>query len=146
LHPTTILNRQHFNLTLERLAYQIVEEHGNLSDTVLLGIQPRGTYLANKLADLLKKVLDKNDISPGTLDITFYRDDIRKKEEVIIPKSTDINVSLENKNVILIDDVLYTGRTIRAALDAMLSYGRPFTVELLVLVDRRFRRQLPVKP
>ncbi len=146
MEPVTILSRKHFELTLERLCYQVIEAHDDLSGSVILGIQPRGIYLAERMQDLLSKILGKEDIPFGTLDITFFRDDIRQKEEPLIPSATDIDLSIENKKVILVDDVLFTGRTIRAALDAMLAYGRPDHVELLVLVDRRFRRQLPIEP
>ncbi len=110
---------------------------------MLIGLQPRGIFLANKIVRHLQEIGYKN-ISYGKLDITFYRDDIRK--ELHIANQTDISFSIEDKKVILIDDVLYTGRTIRAALDALLAFGRPQKVELCVLIDRRFSRQLPIQP
>ena len=122
----------------------MLENHLDLDNTVLIGIQPRGIYVSDRLVQELSKQL--NGIKPqyGKLDITFYRDDIRK--ELHIANQTDIPFSIENKNVVLIDDVLYTGRTIRAALDALMDYGRPSKVELCVLIDRRFSRQLPIQP
>jgi pyrimidine operon attenuation protein/uracil phosphoribosyltransferase len=116
----------------------------NLENTVLIGLQPRGIFLSDKIVDEIKKEVPATLVHYGKLDITFYRDDIRK--ELHIANRTDIPFSIEGKNVILIDDVLYTGRTIRAALDALLDFGRPERVELCVLIDRRFSRQLPIQP
>jgi len=111
---------------------------------VLIGIQPRGIYVSDRIVEQLTKQL--NGVKPqyGKLDITFYRDDIRK--ELHVANQTDIPFSIENKNVVLIDDVLFTGRTIRAALDALMDFGRPAKVELCILIDRRFSRQLPIQP
>jgi pyrimidine operon attenuation protein/uracil phosphoribosyltransferase len=122
-----------------------VENHGNLDDTVLLGIQPRGVFLSRRIKALLEEFLHKK-VDYGEIDITFHRDDIRRRDSIPTPSKTTIDVSLEGKKVVLIDDVLYTGRTIRAGLDALLSYGRPAEVELLVLIDRRFSRELPIQP
>ncbi len=146
MQPITILDRSHFHLTLDRLCYQLIENHDDFRNSVLLGLQPRGVYLARQLKDGLERVLGGGPLAYGALDITFFRDDLRQKDAPIIPKETEIESSIEDKHVILVDDVLFTGRTIRAGLDAMLAYGRPRTVELLILVDRRFRRQLPIKP
>jgi pyrimidine operon attenuation protein / uracil phosphoribosyltransferase len=110
----------------------------------LIGIQPRGIRLSDRIVAEVGNELDHKEIQYGKLDITFYRDDIRK--EIHFPNQTDINFSIEGKNVVLIDDVLYTGRTIRAALDALMDFGRPEKVELLVLIDRRYSRQLPIQP
>lgn len=112
-------------------------------DTVIIGLQPRGIFLSDKVVDELSK-LTSGTISYGKLDITFYRDDVRK--ELHVANKTDIPFSIENKQVILVDDVLFTGRTIRAALDALLDFGRPSKVELCVLIDRRFSRELPIQP
>ncbi|MFI5133610.1 MAG: bifunctional pyr operon transcriptional regulator/uracil phosphoribosyltransferase PyrR [Chitinophagales bacterium] len=131
-------------ITIKRLAHQVLENHINLENTVLIGIQPRGVYLSDQIVEEIKKELPKNKIEYGKLDITFYRDDIRK--ELHVANQTDIIFSIERKKVILIDDVLYTGRTIRAALDALLDFGRPDKVELCVLIDRRFSRQFPIQP
>ena len=140
----SILTEPQLAITIKRLAHQVLENHINLDDTVLIGIQPRGVYLSDQIVEEIKKQVPQNKIQYGKLDITFYRDDIRK--ELHIANRTDIPFSIEGKNVVLIDDVLYTGRTIRAALDALLDFGRPEKVELCVLIDRRFSRQLPIQP
>ena len=140
----SILTEQQLAITIKRLAHQVLESHINLENTVLIGIQPRGVYLSDQIVAEIKKQVPQNKIQYGILDITFYRDDIRK--ELHVPNQTNILFSLEGKNVILIDDVLYTGRTIRAALDAIMDMGRPEKVELCVLIDRRFSRQLPIQP
>lgn len=140
----TVLNEQQLDITIKRLSHQILENHMNLQNTVLLGIQPRGVFVSDHVVEELKKLVPEKDIRYGILDITFYRDDIRK--EIHVPNHTRIPFTIENKNVILIDDVLHTGRTIRAALDALLDFGRPSKVELCTLIDRRFSRQLPIQP
>jgi pyrimidine operon attenuation protein/uracil phosphoribosyltransferase len=140
----TILTEQQLSITIQRLCHQILENHLDLENTVLIGIQPRGIYVSNRMVEQLRKQLPGKKLEYGKLDITFYRDDIGKQLHVI--NQTDIPFSVENKNVILIDDVLYTGRTIRAALDALMDYGRPAKVELCILIDRRFSRQLPIQP
>ena len=139
-----ILKGQELAITIKRLAHQVLENHVNLNNTVLIGIQPRGIFLSDKIVDEIKKEFPAARVQYGKLDITFYRDDIRK--ELHIANRTDIPFSIEGKNIVLIDDVLYTGRTIRAALDALLDFGRPEKVELCVLIDRRFSRQLPIQP
>jgi len=121
----------------------VLESHINLENTVLIGIQPRGIFVSDRLVHQLKQELNGLPVEYGKLDITFYRDDIRKELHVV--NQTNIPFSIENKQVIIIDDVLYTGRTIRAALDALLDFGRPAKVELCVLIDRRFSRQLPIQ-
>ncbi len=131
-------------LTIKRLCYQLIENHHDFSDSVILGLQPRGIYMAERIHKELEKILDKT-ILLGRLDVTFFRDDFRRQENPLIPNATKIDFTIENKKVILIDDVLYTGRTIRSGLDAMLAYGRPQLVELMVLVDRRDSRHLPVE-
>ena len=140
----TILSEQQLSLTVKRLAHQILENNLSLADTILIGLQPRGIFLSDRIVDELKKIVDPSHIRYGKLDITFYRDDVRKS--LHIANSTDIPFNLENQKVVLIDDVLYTGRTIRAALDAILAFGRPSKVSLCVLVDRRFNRELPIQP
>ena len=131
-------------LTIKRLANQLLENHVDLHNTVLIGIQPRGIALSDRIVEELKRELQGREVLYGKLDITFYRDDLR--QELHMPSSVDIPFSVEGKNVVLIDDVLYTGRTIRAALDALMDFGRPAKVELLVLVDRRYSRELPIQP
>ncbi len=140
----TVLTEQQLAITIKRLAHQILENHPRLENTVVVGIQPRGVFLSDQLVDELKKLVDPASIKYGILDITFYRDDIRN--EIHVPNQTKIPFTVENKNVVLIDDVLHTGRTIRAALDALLDFGRPSKVELCALIDRRFSRQLPIQP
>lgn len=137
-----ILNKDQLSLTIRRLAHQVAENQNDFSNTVVIGLQPRGIAFSNRLIKELYKFSDH--ISYGKLDITFYRDDVHK--ELHIANATDIPFSIENKIVVLVDDVLYTGRTIRAALDALLDFGRPAKVELCVLIDRRFNRQLPIQP
>ena len=140
----SILTESQLAITIKRLAHQVLENHVDLANTVIIGLQPRGIFLSDKIVDEIKQETASDKIQYGKLDITFYRDDIRK--ELHIANRTDIPFSIEGKNVILIDDVLYTGRTIRAALDALLDFGRPEKVELCVLIDRRFSRQLPIQP
>jgi pyrimidine operon attenuation protein/uracil phosphoribosyltransferase len=132
------------SLTVKRLAQQVLENHPGLDNTVLIGLQPRGVQLSNRIVQLLQEQLSPEKVVYGKLDITFYRDDIRK--ELHIANKTEIPFSIENKNVVLIDDVLFTGRTIRSALDALLDFGRPAKVQLCVLIDRRFSRELPIQP
>jgi pyrimidine operon attenuation protein / uracil phosphoribosyltransferase len=139
----TILNEQQLSITIQRLTHQVLENHIELENTVIIGIQPRGIYFSNRIVDQLKKQVSTEKIKYGKLDITFYRDDVRQGLHNL--NQTDIPFSIENKNVVLIDDVLYTGRTIRAALDALQDFGRPAKVELCVLIDRRFSRQLPIQ-
>jgi pyrimidine operon attenuation protein / uracil phosphoribosyltransferase len=140
----SILNEQQLAITIKRLAHQILENNSDLSNTVLIGLQPRGIFLSDQVVQAIQKEFPGTSVQYGKLDITFYRDDIRK--ELHIANQTDIPFSIEGKKVVLIDDVLYTGRTIRAALDALLDFGRPEKVELCVLIDRRFSRQFPIQP
>ncbi|MDB4074750.1 MAG: bifunctional pyr operon transcriptional regulator/uracil phosphoribosyltransferase PyrR [Crocinitomicaceae bacterium] len=139
-----ILNSKHFELTLNRLCYQLIETHNDFSNSVLIGLQPRGVNVVRRLKSKLEEILGK-EIVCGNLDITFYRDDFRRREIPLIPSATNIDFVIENKNVVLIDDVLYTGRTIRSGLDALLAFGRPSKVELLTMIDRRFKRDLPIQ-
>ncbi|HSU27455.1 MAG TPA: bifunctional pyr operon transcriptional regulator/uracil phosphoribosyltransferase PyrR [Chitinophagaceae bacterium] len=139
-----ILSEQQLAITIRRLAHQILENNLSLGGTVLIGLQPRGVFLSDKLVDEIRKEKPGEKPKYGKLDITFYRDDVRK--ELHKANKTDIPFSIEGMKVILIDDVLYTGRTIRAALDALLDFGRPEKVELCVLIDRRFSRQYPIQP
>ncbi|HSZ85082.1 MAG TPA: bifunctional pyr operon transcriptional regulator/uracil phosphoribosyltransferase PyrR [Puia sp.] len=138
----TILSGQQLSFVIQRLSNQLLENHVNLENTVLIGIQPRGIFFSDRIVAELKKQMSTQ-ISYGKLDITFYRDDVRQGLHTI--NQTNIPFSIENKNVILIDDVLYTGRTIRAALDALLDFGRPSKVELCILIDRKFSRELPIQ-
>ena len=138
-----ILTREQLSITIRRLTHQILENHSNIDNIIFIGIQPRGIFVSDKIIDEVKQLQPDKNIQYGKLDITFYRDDVRK--ELHIPNHTDIPFNIENKIVILIDDVLYTGRTIRAALDALLDFGRPQKVELCILIDRRYSRQLPIQ-
>ncbi|MEW6468954.1 MAG: bifunctional pyr operon transcriptional regulator/uracil phosphoribosyltransferase PyrR [Bacteroidota bacterium] len=143
MKPRLILSSKQFDLTLTRLCHQLIETHNDFKDSALIALQPRGIYLGRRIHAKLRDILGKKDIKYGELDITFYRDDFRKKE--LIPNATRIDFIIEDKNVVLIDDVLFTGRTIRAGLDAMLAFGRPKDVELLVLIDRRLSRNVPIQ-
>lgn len=133
-----------FQITIERLARQLVEHHEDFSGSVLIGLQPRGVYLARKLHQRLSALQGAQSIPYGELDATFYRDDFRRRDQPLKPEESNIDFQLEGKHVILVDDVLFTGRTVRAGLDALHDYGRPAQVEFLVLVDRRFSRHLPI--
>jgi pyrimidine operon attenuation protein / uracil phosphoribosyltransferase len=137
----SLLNEQQIQLTIKRLANQVLENNVELKNTVLIGLQPRGIFLSDRIVRELSS--QTSQVFYGKLDITFYRDDIRK--ELHKANQTDIKFSIEGKKVVLIDDVLYTGRTTRAALDALMDYGRPEKVELMVLIDRRYSRQLPIQ-
>jgi pyrimidine operon attenuation protein / uracil phosphoribosyltransferase len=141
----TLLDGQKFQITIQRLCRQLIENHDDFSNSVLIGTQPRGIYLAKRVAEELRKILPGKTILQGDMDVTFYRDDFRRGEKQLVPNQTRIDFIIEDKKVILVDDVLWTGRTIRAAMDGMLYFGRPAKVELLVLVDRRYSRHLPVQ-
>jgi pyrimidine operon attenuation protein/uracil phosphoribosyltransferase len=141
---TVILDKEQLRLTVLRLAHQLLENHSDLKDVVFIGMQPRGVYISGKIVESIKKIAPNEKVQYGILDITFYRDDVR--DQIRIANRTDIPFSVEGKEVVLIDDVLYTGRTIRAALDALLDFGRPKKVSLCVLVDRKFNRELPIQP
>ena len=141
----TILEKERFHLTIERLSQQLIENYPGFTDSCIVGIQDQGVTLAARIYDEIKKELKKVDIPFGKLDITFYRDDFRIRKTPLEASKTEMDFLVEDKRVILIDDVVYTGRTIQAALAALQHYGRPRSVELLVLVDRRFNRHLPIK-
>ena len=141
-----LLNSKEIEIILHRLACQLIENHNDFSNTVLIGLQPRGSYLAQRLADLLRNDYNIKDLNLGFLDITFYRDDFRRRDEPLEATSTQIDFLIEDKNVVIIDDVLFSGRSVRSALTAIQSYGRPENIELLVLIDRRFSRHLPIQP
>lgn len=144
MEQNVILNSKHFELTINRLCYQLIENHRDFSETVLIGLQPRGVNVVARLKQRLEEIL-KHDVVCGSLDVTFYRDDFRRRESPIIPSATNIDFVIENKRVVIVDDVLYTGRTIRSGLDALLAFGRPLQVELLTFIDRRFQRDLPIQ-
>jgi len=140
-----ILDKGKFNLTLERLSHELIENYDDFDNSCIIGIQERGVLLADRLSKLIKKNNRKAKFDYGKLDITFYRDDFRRRSTPLSPSATDINFLIEGKNVILVDDVLYTGRTIHAAMTALGDFGRPNRVELVTLVNRRFNRHLPIK-
>jgi len=140
-----ILESERIDLTIKRLCYNIIESHDDHDDICLIGIQPRGIHLADRIYAGLTEISAFDEIHYGKLDITFYRDDFRKRDTPLKASSTEIDFLVENKIVILIDDVLYTGRTVQAALTALQDFGRPKRVELLSLIDRRFNRHLPIK-
>ncbi|MBG7611856.1 bifunctional pyr operon transcriptional regulator/uracil phosphoribosyltransferase PyrR [Polaribacter sp. BAL334] len=142
----TLLNSKDIEIILHRLACQLIENHNDFSDTVLIGLQPRGSFLANRLVQLLENEYGIKELKLGLLDITFYRDDFRRRSEPLAATSTKINFLIEDKKVVIIDDVLYSGRSVRAALTAIQSFGRPKQIELLVFIDRRFSRHLPIQP
>ena len=141
-----LLNEKEVNIILHRLACQLIENHSDFNNTVLVGIQPRGKYLVDRLASIIKEEYKVKDLKLGYLDITFFRDDFRRGEKPLEANITEINFIVENKKVVFVDDVLYTGRSIRAALTAIQSFGRPSEIELLTLIDRRFSRHLPIQP
>ena len=141
-----LLNYKEVNIILHRLACQLIEKHTDFSSTVLIGLQPRGIFLAQRLKLILIHDYNIPNIQLGLLDITFYRDDFRRSDKLHEANSTEIDFLIENKHVVFIDDVLYTGRSIRSALTAIQSFGRTAGIELLTLIDRRFSRHLPIQP
>ena len=145
MQKRTLLNTRAFELTVNRLCFQLIENYQDFENAIIIGMQPRGINLAERIISRLKEIKPEFDIPSGSLDITFYRDDFRRREQPLIPSATNIDFVIENKNVVLMDDVLYTGRTIRSGLDALLAFGRPEKVELLTMIDRRFQRDLPIQ-
>ncbi len=141
-----LLSSKEIHIILHRLACQLLENHLDFSNTVLIGLQPRGTFLAERLAKILKEEYGIKKIELGFLDITFYRDDFRRGNKPLEANETKMDFLVDDKKVVLIDDVLYTGRSIRAALTAIQSFGRPLEIELLTVIDRRFSRHLPIQP
>ncbi|HNM32145.1 MAG TPA: bifunctional pyr operon transcriptional regulator/uracil phosphoribosyltransferase PyrR [Chitinophagales bacterium] len=143
MSDTVLLNGNQLQLTIERLSREVVESI-QFQNTVIIGVQPRGVLLAEKIHQRIT-ALTGQQLPFGKIDTTFHRDDFRRGKS-LNAKVTEIDFFIEGMDVILIDDVLFTGRTIRAAMDALLSFGRPKKVELLVLIDRRFNRELPIQP
>jgi len=140
-----ILEKERFALTIERLCHQLIEEYDDFSTACMIGIQLGGVMMANRIHQRLLEILDLEAIEYGKLDITFYRDDFRTRTKPLKANSTELNFLVEDKEVILVDDVLYTGRSVQAALTALQHYGRPKKVKLLTMVDRRFNRHLPIQ-
>ena len=146
MQPIPILASKAFGLTVGRLCYQLIEDHADLNGVALIGLQPRGILLARRLRKELQRIIGKEVLEYGELDITFHRDDFRHRSTLAAPSATQLDFMLDGRKVVLVDDVLFTGRTIRAGLDALLAFGRPASVQLLVLIDRRFSRELPIQP
>lgn len=146
MDPKVLLNAKEIDIILHRLACQLVENHLDFSETLLIGIQPRGRFLAERIRTIIQKEYGIANIPLGFLDITFFRDDFRRSGKPLKANETQIDFLVEDKKVVFIDDVLFTGRSIRSALTAIQSFGRPLSVELLVLIDRRFSRHLPIQP
>ncbi len=144
MKSTEILNSLQVSLTIRRLCFQLIENHHNFTNTVLVGLQPNGVFLANRLKKELESI-SGNKVQTGALDITFFRDDFRRKNKPLVPSVTNLNFSIENKVVVLVDDVFFTGRTVRSALDAIMTFGRPISVEFLTLIERRFAQHLPIR-
>ncbi len=142
----SILKRERFSITINRLCHQLIEDHDDFANVCMVGIQARGVLLADRIYTHLTGVLGISPFPYGKLDISFYRDDFRTRKKPLTVKANEMEFLVENKKVILIDDVLFSGRTVQAALTALNHYGRPETIELLVLVDRRFHREIPVSP
>ncbi|MDG2139669.1 MAG: bifunctional pyr operon transcriptional regulator/uracil phosphoribosyltransferase PyrR [Flavobacteriales bacterium] len=140
-----ILNKKQINIIIKRLCHELIENHNDFSDTVIVSLLPRGKHVARRIVNRLEQILEYK-INYGELDISFYRDDLRRHSEPIIPHKMEMNVSVDEKHVVIIDDVLYTGRSVRSAIDALMPFGRPKSIELLVFVDRRLSRHLPIQP
>ena len=140
-----LLDSALLKVTIDRLCHQLIENHGDFDETVILGLQPRGTFFAGRIAGNLEKILGKP-LLLGHLDATFHRDDFRRRDTPVKASTTHVPFVIEDKNVVLVDDVLYTGRSVRAAMDAMITFGRPNKVELMVLINRKYSRDLPIEP
>lgn len=140
-----LLDEKQLEITIKRLCYQLIENHDDFSRSALIGLQPRGIYVADRIQRYLQLILNVSNLRVGSLDVTFYRDDFRRRE-IITPSENKIDFLVEDLKVILIDDVFFTGRTIRAGLEALMNFGRPQKVELLTLIDRRYSRHLPIAP
>ena len=140
-----LLDSKKIEIILNRLVCELVENHKDFHNTVLIGLQPRGIFLIDKILEIFRKDYSNLNVNYGILDFTFFRDDFRRSQKTLSASSTKINFSIENKNVVLIDDVLFTGRSIKAAMSSMDTYGRPKSIELLVLIDRRYKREIPIQ-
>ena len=152
-----ISEKEKFDLTIERLCYHLIEDYDNFEDTCIVGIQTGGVQLASRLLQKLNEILPRQSVGKphassdinipfGKLDITFYRDDFRTSKKPLAANINDMPFVIENQRIILVDDVLYTGRSVQAAMTALNHYGRPKSIKLLVLVERRFNREIPVRP
>ena len=143
-HNTIVMSEEEMNRSLKRITHEIIERNKGVENLVLVGIKRRGVPLANIIKDNIKTI-ENIEIPVCSLDITFYRDDLSKQNEEPKINKLDLNIDLTNKTVILVDDVIYTGRTVRAAMDALLNYSRPNYIQLAVVVDRG-HRELPIRP
>lgn len=143
-NKSRLFNRERLEITIDRLCHQLIENHKNFNNSVLIGLQPRGIFFLDRIKRKINSLL-KKEIESGILDTTFYRDDFRSNE---IPqaKETLIPFLVDDKKVVIIDDVLFTGRTVRSAMDGIMNFGRPKKIELLVLVDRKYSRDIPIEP
>ena len=141
-----ILKGSRFEVMVERLCQELIENYGDFENACIIGIQPRGIMFANRICSHLERIDGLGHVNYGKLDITFYRDDFRTREIPLSGNTTEIDFLVENKRVILVDDVLYSGRTVQAAMTAVQHYGRASQIELAVLIDRRFNRHLPIQP
>ena len=146
MQSRVILDSTKFALTIERLCHQLIENHNDFSNSCIIGLQPRGVFLSKRIIDRLSHLVEGSKIEYGVLDPTFHRDDFRRTGKPLVPSKTEIDFPIEGKRIILIDDVFYTGRTVRSGLDALLDFGRPESIELLVLIDRRYSRHVPISP
>lgn len=140
-----VLDQQQISIILKRFCYQLIENHDNFDNTVFLGLQPRGPIVLDKIVKQLEEISGQK-VPFGYLDATFHRDDFRRRDFPLKANETKVEFLIEGKKVVLIDDVLYKGRTVRAALDAMIAFGRPQKVELMILVDRKYTRDYPIMP
>lgn len=140
-----VLDGQRLALVLRRLALEVAEHHPGPEAVQIIALQPRGVHMGRRMRSIIQEALPTQTLNYGELDVTFHRDDYRHGPQPLLPTPTQIDFTVEGQKVILVDDVLYTGRTVRAALDALLAYGRPAAVELMVLIDRRFHRELPIE-
>lgn len=141
-----IISDEQFGIMIDRLAHQLIENHSDFANTILIGIQPRGVEFTKRILEKVMYLSGNKNISYGSLDITFFRDDFGRRDNPIQAQELNMTTSIEGKKVVLIDDVLFTGRSVRAALDALMNFGRPKQVELMVLINRRLRRHLPIEP
>lgn len=144
MQKSLLFDKTHLGITIKRLCHQLMENHDLFENSVILGLQPRGIFFAERIATELNLILPHK-VPIGYLDTTFYRDDFRRRPEPLRPNATNVPFIIEDKKVIIVDDVLYTGRSVRAAMDAMIAFGRPSKVELLVLIDRMYSRDIPVE-
>ena len=146
MSPKVLLSSKKIDIILNRLACQLIEKYSDFSQVILIGLQPRGIFLLDRILLILEKKFSLGKVTSGKLDITFFRDDFRRFNKTLSASSSQMEFTIEGKSVVIIDDVLFTGRSIRAALSAIQSFGRPLAVKLLTLIDRRFSRELPIQP